>query len=405
MIRKRLKIALVCDPITDFIAGGTVSTLRFAEVLRERGHHIVFLAAKSPDRSYETSYNGFPIYRFRSLPLPKNEGQFRMSFPTPKQIEAILIKEAIDILHFMLPHPAAIASLKAARRLRVRVVAHSHTQPENIVFHLPAIRSFLNTLISRYLIWLYNKADALVYPSELARRLLDDKLGDTLLRVVISNGVDTKKFRPLEVPNHSTEAVSIHFTLLFVGRLHPEKAIDTLIKALPVVLRHHPDVRVSIVGSGHLDRSLRSLSRRLGLEARVIFAGNVSEERLIRTYNSCDIFVLPSWAELEGMAVLEAMACGKPIVVADSPYSASTHFVDGNGLLFRPGDPEDLARQVTALLSDDAARAAMGRVSRIRSESHDIHSSVDKLEELYWSLLSREITGEPASNTRSLADR
>lgn len=395
MTIKTLNIAMVCDPITDFTAGGTVSTLRFAELLRQRGHKVIFLAANSPNQKYANSYNGFTIYRFRSVVLPKNEGQFRMSFPTQRQIASILTIEKIDIVHFMLPHPAAMASLRAARAVGARVVAHSHTQPENINFR-PSVAhstSMLGTVVYRYLAWLYKQADAVIFPSEFARRLFERRL-DATTTTVISNGVDIRKYRPIArtkiTPNNTaTPKLQQPLTLLFVGRLHPEKAIDILIRAIPLTAQHYPEIHLSIVGRGYLDKKLRKLTLSLRMEERVTFHGTITEEELISAYNACTLFVLPSWAELEGMALLEAMACGKPIVVADSPHSASPFFVNDNGLLFTPGDPEDLANKLTILLADAPLREKMGRVSRIRSKNYDIQSSTDKLEELYWSLLDQ----------------
>ena len=375
---------MFCDPVTDFTAGGTISTLRFAEFLRQRGHNVIFAASKAPGQRYVDSYKGFKVYRSISLALPRNERQFRISFPVRKRLIRILEAERIDIVHFMLPHPAAIAAIRAARSVGAKVVAHSHTQPENILFH-PSNANFkspLGSVICRYLAWLYRQADAVVFPSEFARHLLEDRLGLAIKKVVISNGVDTRYFKP------TVDSAPHPQALLSVGRLHPEKAIDTLISAIPLVAQCHPEVRLSIVGRGYLGAKLQGLTRSLRLEGRVTFHGTVAEGDLILMYNACAIFVLPSWAELEGMALLEAMACGKPIVVANSPHSAAPLLVEGNGLLFKPGNPEDLAKKLATLLDDAPMRVEMGRISRARSENYDIRMSVDKLEELYDSLLS-----------------
>jgi glycosyltransferase involved in cell wall biosynthesis len=92
-------------------------------------------------------------------------------------------------------------------------------------------------------------------------------------------------------------------------------------------------------------------------------------------------------AELEGMVVLEAMACGKPIIIANSKESASRFFVDENGLLFEPKNPADLSEKILTLLNDKILREKMGQKSLEMSKHYDINKSVLKLEELYYSLL------------------
>jgi len=115
----------------------------------------------------------------------------------------------------------------------------------------------------------------------------------------------------------------------------------------------------------------------------------VSEQDKILAYNASDIFILPSLAELEGMVVLEAMACGKPIVVSDAEMSASRFFVENNGFLFKTYDHLDLADQVLKLITDHDLRAKMGKISFEKSKQYDIHKSVDLLEAVYYSALEK----------------
>jgi len=260
--------------------------------------------------------------------------------------------------------------------------------------HIPGqfIQRAVNALFYRYLSWLYRKADALVYPTEFARDLLLlRKLEKHKQTHVISNGVDMSRFKKVDtgpffqkfgLPRHTRN-------ILYVGRLHPEKSVDTLIKAAPKILAKDPGVHFLVAGFGHLDTRLMQLAKDLGITKNIAFLGKVSDDDLIVAYNACDIFVLPSLAELEGMAVLEAMACGKPIVVANAKDSAATYFVDGNGLLFEPENESDLAKQVLTLLSDPVTLVQMGQVSFEKSKHYDINESVSRLEKLYYSILEK----------------
>ena len=134
---QRLNIAMVCDAVTDCVAGSFVSTLRFSELLKAQGHKVIFIAARSPKNPKDNFYNDIKAYRFPGILLPKSEGQLRVAFSTTKRIEKILREEEIDIVHTMIPTPLALVSTKAANRLGIKVVAHSHTQPENLFLHMP----------------------------------------------------------------------------------------------------------------------------------------------------------------------------------------------------------------------------------------------------------------------------
>ncbi len=384
---------MACDPITDYIAGVFVSTLRLSERLHQKGHRIIFLAAKSPHSIGIHEHNGMPIHRFRSILLPKTEQRFRLALPTIAEVRTILKNEKIDILHVLLPTPLAFIAIKAARSLGIKIVIHSHSQPENTTTNIPrfAGKAIVHALLERYFSWLYKQADYLVYPSEFAKQIFDGH-NATIPNMIISNGIDTAHFKITDASEliKSRNLPTDTKNILFVGRLHPEKNIETLIKAIPHVLKKNTRIHLYIVGPGMLKDELRTLVASLGITEYVTFFGKVTDTELLHTYNASDIFVLPSIAELEGMVVLEAMACGKPIIIANSKESASRFFVDGNGFLFETFNPIDLSEKILTLLNDDAMRLKMGQKSLEKSRDFDINTSVTKLETLYHSLFKSQ---------------
>jgi len=386
---KKLSILIVCDSVTDHVAGAFISPLRFAELLKKRGHKVIFIASKFPNTPAVDYYKKIKVYRFRSIPLPKFPF-IRLAFPTKKEIGQIIKKEKIDIVYTIIPTLASFSSIKSARKNLIKIVSHSHTQPENIVLNFPSFMrpKSLNTLVYKCLVWLYGKTEITVCPSKFAEKTLK-KYNPHLKTIVISNGVDLSKFRKLN-PKRFVQKFNLDekFSLvLYVGRLDPEKSIDTLIKSMGYLLKEYPNIVLGIVGRGSLRDSLEKLSRDLGLKKNIRFFGKISDIDLIQAYNSCDVFVLPSLAELEGMTVLEAMACGKPVLIANSEESASIDFIQGNGFLFESGNPQDLSKKILKLLKDDVLRKKMGDKSFKLSKEYDINKSVDKLEKVYYSLL------------------
>lgn len=390
---KKLRIAMICDPIGDYKAGVIVSTTRFAKLLRDKGHHVIFIGARSKENPVHNEHHGMKAYRFRSIPLPKSGG-WHLAFPTTQEVKKILQDEQIDVMHVVIPMSGAIVATKVARALGIKIVAHSHSQPENLFMDVPNFlgRPLLYSIWNKFLAWLYSKAETIIYPSKMAHELLDNLTAEGKPSVVISNGINTKDFCPTDVGDFHKRFKIPQDTvnMLFVGRLFPEKSVDTLIKAVPHIVEVHPKTHFMIVGHGHLRPKLEALVEKLGVQNYITFLGLVSEEDKLFAYNASDIFVLPSFAELEGMVVLEAMACGKPIIISDSKMSASRHFVDGNGLLFETANAKDLAKQALRLITDIDLRKNMGAVSLKKSKDYDIHKSVELLEEVYHGALKNK---------------
>ncbi|OGI68258.1 hypothetical protein A2738_02235 [Candidatus Nomurabacteria bacterium RIFCSPHIGHO2_01_FULL_42_15] len=388
---KKLNIAMVCDPIGENKSGVVVSTMRFGKLLKERGHHVIFIGARSKEHKDHSYHDDVKAYRYRSLPVPKSGG-WHLAFPTVQQLKKVFLDEKIDVVHILLPMSGSIVAIKAAKALNIKIVAHSHSQPENLFMDMPKIiQPALGKIWNKYLAWTYGKAESLIYPTEMARGLLSKLSDPNQPSAVISNGINLKEFGPAKIGDfyerYGIPADKIK--LLFVGRLYPEKSIDTLIKAIPQIIKEHPNTHVMIVGGGHLRPKLEKLTDRLGVRKHVTFLGLIDEEDKILAYNASDIFVLPSLAELEGMVVLEAMACGKPIVISDAEMSASRYFVDGNGFLFKSEDHEDLARQVSKLIGDPELRKKHGEASFANIKRYDIETSIGLLEEVYYLALNK----------------
>jgi len=106
-----------------------------------------------------------------------------LGFPTIKQIKKILVKEKIDIVHFMTPVPSGIMAMLAARELGLGVVGHSHTQPENIFLRFPPMfrNKFVYDLCYRYIASVYNKADIIACPSAFAEKKIKEYIPNLIL--------------------------------------------------------------------------------------------------------------------------------------------------------------------------------------------------------------------------------
>lgn len=180
---------------------------------------------------------------------------------------------------------------------------------------------------------------------------------------VIPMGVDTDFFsKSKDRRKEQNRRGGQEKIVLYAGRLIEVKGVEYLVRAFPSVLEKQSSTKLLIVGSGPSRADLVSLSERLRLQEKVIFQDAVSQEELVRYYSMADVFVLPSVTtdagETEGLGVvlLEAMACGVP-VIGSAIGGIPDIIKDGEtGLLSLEKDPDDLAEKICSLLRDKDLR-------------------------------------------------
>jgi len=174
--------------------------------------------------------------------------------------------------------------------------------------------------------------------------------------------------------------------ILFVGQLTPRKGYDVALSALPVIVSRHPGASLLMVsGINEADRkTIESGSAALGVAGHVRFLGRLDDTSLVNLLRACDVYVTPTRYEGFGLTLLEAMACGAPVVSADAPVANEIVRDGENGLLTLPGDPGSLAGAVLRLLEDPTLRERLregGR--RTCAEEYRPERLVARLEAAY----------------------
>ncbi|MGE5501593.1 MAG: glycosyltransferase, partial [Ignavibacteriales bacterium] len=156
--------------------------------------------------------------------------------------------------------------------------------------------------------------------------------------------------------------------LVAVGRLHPVKGFDVLIDAFALVRQAHPDARLSIVGDGEQREPLRRQIAARGLEGAVDMPGALTPDAVRERLHAAGLFVLPSLSEGMSLALLEAMACGLP-VVASAVGGVNEVVRPDVGILVPPHDPRALADAILQAVDDEARLRSMGAAARRRAEA------------------------------------
>ena len=258
-----------------------------------------------------------------------------------------------DIVHAHDPHGVAMAAL--ARSMSTQPAGPRLVAARRVDFHLG------RNALSR---WKYRQVDLFICSSEAIRQML---IGDGVRparAVTVHEGIDDARVGAAPQAALREELWLPHDAPLVgnVAALVPHKGQRHLVDAAALVLREHPDTRFIIAGAGELRESLERQIRQQHLEKHVIMAGFRPD--VLSVHKAFDIFVMSSVTEGLGTSLLDAMACGKPIV-ATRTGGIPEVVVDGKtGFLVPPRDPAAMARALVRLLKDPALRDAMGRAGR-----------------------------------------
>jgi phosphatidyl-myo-inositol dimannoside synthase len=233
----------------------------------------------------------------------------------------------------------------AARYQRARLVLVVHGYEAFV----PSSRKLSNLLVSRI--------DAFIAVSRYSRdRFVQWSKISSERGCILPNCVDVVRFRPLERDPNLVERYGLQSkkVVLTVGRMAAEeryKGFDEVINVMPRLLRRFPDLRYVIVGDGSDRGRLEAKVKAFDLTRSVIFAGHVPEAEKVAYYNLADIYVMPSYGEGFGIALIEAAACGIPIVGSSADGSREA-LLDGTlGRMVDPRSPDELIEAITSILN------------------------------------------------------
>jgi glycosyltransferase involved in cell wall biosynthesis len=197
-------------------------------------------------------------------------------------------------------------------------------------------------------------------------------------------GVDCQKFHPRNIC-HNPIPDDHRPTMLFVGRISPEKNVTQLLDIYPMIAAKIPDIHLVIVGNGSQDKEIRQRAEKF--KSGVTVWGESHGTELLGWFARADVFVNPSVTENFCTTNLEALASGTPVVAAGVPSSLEQIFPSVNGLLAEPNNPTDIAEKVITILSNPDLKEEMSRRTRLSILEFDWSECMKKLEEKLYQLV------------------
>ncbi|PWR71772.1 GT4 family glycosyltransferase PelF [Methanospirillum stamsii] len=318
------------------LAGAELASYNLAKHLTRLGHDVHIITTHDPGLPYFHMMEGIYVHR---IPYSKFKIVGTLSFclaifQTINKIKPSIIQvQGIGV--------GFISPLILKKLLKIPYIVCGRGSD----VYLPNIYT---KIISKMIL---QNADAIVALTDNMRQKMNEILDREIY--IIPNGIDLNSFHAIS-PYSMLEKDKIN--IIFIGRLHPVKGIQYLIKAIKQVHEKIPQVRLVLIGEGEQRKSLEDLVERLGIEDCVIFFGSIPNNRIPDILNRADIFTLSSLSEGFPTVILEAMACGIPIVASRVGGIPDIMQNGVNGYLVEPKNPDDIAKKILDLLQHDDLR-------------------------------------------------
>jgi phosphatidylinositol alpha-mannosyltransferase len=361
-----MRIALIAEDYYPQLGGVPEHVHNLALQLIAWGHHVHVITAKMREANTDAPF----VRRVgTSLVIYSNGGVARITvgWRLQRQLEELFRAERYDVVHVhggLAPTFGVVAPL-AAWKVGIPVVATFHSWfPRSV--GLRVFAPIFQRLLDRHAATIAVSTPVIEAMSRYVHANWE----------VIPNGVNTTFFQPNG--RRPIDALRRGPRLLFLGRLEPRNGLNVLLEAMPQILRRFPNAVLTVAGDGpwrgHYERRARGLG--LGTGGRIRFVGRVFQERPL-LYAAADLYLCPTTRASFGVTLLESMACGTPMVLADNVGFRSV-VRDGREAVFLADQrPEVWADTVTGLVADVERRSAMQR------------AGLDRAAEFAWPIVAR----------------
>ena len=422
-----MKIVIASDIYYPMTNGVAVFAKNLADGLSKAGHEVLVICPSFKGRYYRYTdpdtnvtvvhlkSKRFPLYPDQIEKVP--EKKTLLGLPMPRfvyrtgiwfawnpydKIEEVLNDFQPDVIHLQTAETIALAIMKYQKKYDIPLVSTGHAYPDNITGQFKALKPVkkpVDAVLRTYMASFLKHSEYATMPTEMA---IDDLVPQNRRRFKVtveplSNGIDLKCFKKRKPKATVLSKYGLNDSrprLINVGRVDPEKSIDKVIEAFAMITKKVPEAQLVIVGDGTAKSDLIKLTKKLGLEDNVKFTGRVMPPELIDLYLSADAFVTASETETQGIVLIEAAACGLPLIAVDAGAVKELCQNRKNGILCQPGNTEQIARAMVKILSDDNLREKYGEASLEIAKKHDLRRTLNRFIEIYQTAIDLKTTAQ-----------
>lgn len=367
-----MRITIIADVLGEENNGTTITAKRLINNLKSRGHEVYTISAGKSD---EEGYYAVGTRDFKIFNAYFAKNGIALAKPNEKVLRECIEKS--DLVHILMPFSLGKAAVRLCREMNTPVTTAFHVQPENVSSHFGLLHSkSVNGYLYKYFLnEFYRYTDYIHCPTEFIARQLREH-GYTQDLRVISNGVDpvfvaARREKPAEYADK--------FCILSTGRLVREKCQADLIKAIRLS-KYSDKIQLFIAGEGPLEGKLKRMGAKLKNPPVISFR---PKEKLAEMLNACDLYVQPSYAEIESIACVEAITCGLVPIISDSRMSAAKFFALDERCLYEAGNVKQLAERIDYMIEHPELREDLHQKYVGYAERFRIEKCIDKMEEMF----------------------
>lgn len=387
-----MKILIASDLHYPTINGVATFARNLAKGLADHGHEVLVIAPSQTGKKSKEVDGNHVIVRTVSVPFPFYQN-YRISLSPNREVKKIIEDFDPDVIHIQMLMGIGQSAMRFGNKFGIPIVSTNHAIPENLMDNLrllaPVSRP-INYMIKAYGARFHSKADYVTMPTQSAIDMLGAGERITLPMEPVSNGIDLSRFSPGVAPDSLYKKFKLPKTapiVTYVGRLDAEKHLPVLLRAFVRVQAAIPDAHLLIVGDGTERVNLVAMARELGIDTSVTLTGRVSDEDLEQLHRVGTVFTMPSPAELQSIATLEAMASGQPVVAVDAGALKELCQDQRNGYLCEQDDDVMIADGIIAIVSDQEVQKKMSNESLAIAKTHDLQTTLKRFEAIYSGLL------------------
>lgn len=351
--------------------------LEFLQAVRRKGHKVSVLigslgSGTDCDIETEFSRSGIDFHFVRKLDMLSHV--IGTPYPIFRNVSTYLAFIDPDLVHvnshlFLNSYQV----VRASRSMHIPTVLTVHGVMAERDLILRALQGIYLRTVAKST---FNKVSTIVCLTKSDAKRIATLLGSYDRISVVPNGVDTMFFRPSI--NKDPDLI------VWVGRLVPEKGLMYLFKAMQSVAKEKRNAKLMVIGDGPLKTRLISWVRKMGLYGRILFLGSLDRAKVAEILSKSSIFAFPSLREGMPLSVLEAMACGLPVVGFNIPGLKDVVEDGRTGLLVPTRNSELLSNAILSLLKNEALRENLSENARRTAvERYSLKMMVTRLDRLY----------------------
>ncbi len=390
-----MRIFYALETFLPYISGVTISTERLADYFSQNKKNKVYIITASPDGNFQidSDSHNYTIIRIKSHANPIRK-KLKVSYLASLHIKKILDEFKPDIIHIQDPFFISQSLAFEAKKRKIPIIA---TQHSSLKFPLSYLKlpKFLQkttekTMAKVLAAFINNYCKILITPSEFIKKQVI-KWEINIPVEVVSNGVNLDTFIKSRISEEFLRKYKIEDFIskpivLYSGRIDKDKNLETLIKAIPLVLKE-VNVNFLFLGDGDLKEELicELKDKDDFFKENVCFLGPIKSQSsdLEKFYRLATLFVMPSPIEAQSLATMEAMASGLPVVAAKKGALPELIKNRENGFLVEAFNPKEYAEAIIEIIKNKNLRKKLGKRSLELITSHDFEKTFQKIKKIY----------------------